>query len=72
MSVRQPTATMLTRGPLTTSYTQTGINLTFKLCDHWLYQIGLSAGNDLAPWVDEADRKPALNSCVGYTWSTAG
>ncbi|HEX8798570.1 MAG TPA: outer membrane beta-barrel protein, partial [Terriglobales bacterium] len=54
------------------AYTQTGINLTFKLSDHWLYQIGLSAGNDVAPWVGEPDAKPTLNTCVGYTWSTGG
>ena len=50
------------------AYTQTGINLTFKINDHWLYQIGLSAGNDVAPWVHEPNAKPTLNTCVGYTW----
>jgi hypothetical protein len=52
------------------AYTQTGINLTFKLSDHWLYQVGLSAGNDVAPWVGEPDAKPTFNTCVGYTWRT--
>jgi len=42
------------------------------LSDHGLYQIGLSAGNDVAPWVGEPDAKPTLNTCVGYTWSTGG
>lgn len=54
------------------AYTQTGVNLTFKLSDHWLYQVGLSAGNDVAPWVGEPDAKPTLNTCVGYTWSMGG
>ncbi len=54
------------------AYTQTGVNLTLKLNDRWLYQIGLSAGNDVAPWVGEPDAKPTLNSCVGYTWTNGG
>ena len=31
-------------------YTQTGINVTTKLNNHWLFQIGFSAGCDVAPW----------------------
>lgn len=50
------------------AYTQTGINATIKLNDHWLIQAGLSAGNDVAPWTSDA--KPTLNACVGYTWRT--
>jgi Putative beta-barrel porin-2, OmpL-like. bbp2/Carboxypeptidase regulatory-like domain len=48
-------------------YTQTGINATTKLSNHWLFQIGLSPGCDVAPWKTE-DAKLTLNSCVGYTW----
>jgi len=51
------------------AYTQTGINVTTKLNDHWMVQVGLSAGNDVAPWVGEPNAKPTFNACVGYTWS---
>jgi len=54
------------------AYTQTGINVTTKLNDHWMVQVGLSAGNDVAPWVGEPNAKPTLNVCVGYTWSKGG
>lgn len=47
-------------------YTQTGINTTTKLSDHWLLQAGFSPGCDAAPWTKDA--KPTLNFCVGYTW----
>jgi hypothetical protein len=50
------------------AYTQTGINVTAKLSNHWMVQAGLSAGNDVAPWVGEPNAKPTLNVCVGYTW----
>ncbi|HMD43468.1 MAG TPA: outer membrane beta-barrel protein [Candidatus Acidoferrum sp.] len=50
------------------AYTQTGINITTKLNNHWLLQVGLSAGNDVAPWVGEPDAKPTFNACVGYSW----
>jgi hypothetical protein len=50
------------------AYTQTGINTTIRLNNHWMVQVGLSAGNDVAPWVGEPDAKPTLNSCVAYTW----
>jgi hypothetical protein len=48
-------------------YTQTGINATTQLSHHWLFQVGLSAGCDVAPWV-KTDRKATLNACLGYTW----
>ncbi len=48
------------------AYTQQGINATIKLSDHWLYQIGLSAGNDVAPWTKDA--KATVNTCLSYTW----
>jgi hypothetical protein len=50
------------------AYTQTGINTTIKLNDHWLVQVGLSAGNDVAPWVGAPNAKPTFNSCVSYSW----
>ncbi len=49
------------------AYTQTGLNVTTKLSNHWLWQIGVSPGNDVAPWVTR-DRKLTLNTCLGYTW----
>lgn len=51
------------------AYTQTGVNVTTKLNNHWMVQVGLSAGNDVAPWVGEPNAKPTFNACVGYTWS---
>jgi Putative beta-barrel porin-2, OmpL-like. bbp2 len=54
------------------AYTQTGINVTTKLNNHWMFQVGLSAGNDVAPWVGEPNAKPTFNACVGYTWSEGG
>jgi hypothetical protein len=50
-------------------YTQTGINVTTKLSDHWLLQLGLSPGCDVAPW-DTKDAKLTANGCLGYTWRT--
>jgi hypothetical protein len=50
-------------------YTQTGINTTTKLSNHWMVQVGLSSGCDVAPWV-KSDRKLTLNACGSYTWRT--
>ncbi len=50
------------------AYTQTGVNTTTKLNDHWMIQLGLSAGNDVAPWVGEPNAKPTFNGCVSYSW----
>lgn len=47
-------------------YTQTGINTTTKLSDHWLLQVGVSPGCDTAPWTKDA--KLTLNACLGYTF----
>jgi len=47
-------------------YTQSGINVTTKLSNHWLLQTGLSAGCDVAPWVKQ-DRKLTFNACLGHT-----
>jgi hypothetical protein len=51
------------------AYTQTGINVTTKFSDHWLFQIGLSPGNDVAPWATR-DAQLTLNTCLGYSWRT--
>jgi hypothetical protein len=48
-------------------YTQTGINATIKLNDHWTTQVGLSSGCEAAPWSPYA--KLTGNVCLGYTWS---
>jgi Putative beta-barrel porin-2, OmpL-like. bbp2/Carboxypeptidase regulatory-like domain len=48
-------------------YTQTGINTTTKLTDHWLLQLGVSAGCETAPW-NVKNRKLTGNACLGYTW----
>jgi hypothetical protein len=37
------------------TYTQTGIMLTFLLNDQWIAQIGIDAGNDMAPWYAGAE-----------------
>lgn len=47
-------------------FTQTGIIGTVKLNDRWLLNLGISAGNDIAPWASGA--KPSLTACVSYTF----
>lgn len=47
-------------------YTQTGVNVTMKISNHWTLQGGLSAGCDAAPWTKDA--KATVNACLGYTW----
>lgn len=32
------------------TYTQTGVMLTFKLSDQWMFQAALHSGTDMAPW----------------------
>ena len=49
-------------------YTQDGVNATFKFGDHWMWQVGLSAGCDAAPWTSDA--KLTGNTCLSYTWKT--
>ncbi|MGO9516836.1 MAG: outer membrane beta-barrel protein [Candidatus Korobacteraceae bacterium] len=49
-------------------YTQTGVNATVKLSNHWLVQAGISPGCDIAPWVGGPEAKTTFNGCVGYTW----
>jgi hypothetical protein len=50
-------------------YTQTGINDTTRISNHWTIQIGLSPGCDVAPW-DKKDAKLTLNACIQYEWNT--
>jgi hypothetical protein len=47
-------------------YTQTGINATIKLNNHWMVQGGVSPGCEAAPWI--ADAKLTGNVCVGFSW----
>ena len=47
-------------------YTQTGVVASIKLSDHWLLQLGLSDGNDVAPWTPDAQVTGTVG--VDYTW----
>jgi hypothetical protein len=47
-------------------YTQTGINSTTKLSNHWTIQAGLSGGCEASPWSPVA--KLTGNLCVAYSW----
>ena len=49
-------------------YTQTGINGTVKLNDHWLVQAGISAGCETPPW-NTKDAKPTVNFGSEYLWN---
>lgn len=49
-------------------YTQDGANATFKFGDHWMWQVGVSAGCDAAPWTSDA--KLTGNTCLSYAWRT--
>jgi hypothetical protein len=59
------------------TYTQTGMMASFKLSDMWNFQIGINAGNDMAPWYTgatpcgfvgirwvSADNKDAVFACL--------
>ena len=48
-------------------YTQTGVNASIKLNNHWTTQFGLSGGCEAAPWAKDAVLTG--NACVGYTWT---
>jgi hypothetical protein len=52
-------------------YTQSGINTTTRLNDHWLFQAGISAGCEAVPWT-RPDSKPTFNTCLGYSWKDGG
>jgi hypothetical protein len=47
-------------------YTQSGINTTTKLTDHWMFQAGVSAGCEAVPWT-QPDAKPTFNTCLAYS-----
>ena len=51
-------------------YTQTGIVASVKFSDHWLGQLGISDGNDVALWTPDA--QATGTACVDYTWSKGG
>lgn len=51
-------------------YTQEGIITSVKLSDHWLMQLGISDGNDVALWTPDA--QATGTACVDYTWHTGG
>jgi hypothetical protein len=51
-------------------YTQTGINATIKLSNHWTAQLGLSGGCEAAPWAPDA--KLTGNACIAYAWANGG
>jgi len=52
-------------------YTQSGINTTTRLNDHWMFQAGISAGCEAVPWT-RPDSKPTFNTCLGYSWQEGG
>jgi hypothetical protein len=50
-------------------YTQTGINTTTKINNHWTVQVGVSPGCEIAPWKETGTlAKLTLNACVQYVW----
>lgn len=46
-------------------FTQFGAVLSTRLSRNWMAQIGLNAGNDVAPW--EKDARPTVTACVQYS-----
>ena len=46
-------------------FTDTGLIATIKLNDQWLLQLGITAGQDVAPWTSDA--KPSCTACLSYT-----
>lgn len=51
------------------AYTQLGVMFTLKLDDHWMFQAGISSGNDIAFWVQNAGAQPTATLCLSYTWT---
>jgi len=47
-------------------FTQTGILATTKLRKNWQIQLGITDGNDVAPWV-KSERHPTAQACVFWT-----
>jgi hypothetical protein len=48
-------------------FTDTGIIGTIKLDNHWLVQLGLTAGHDVAVWTPDA--RPSLTACLNFTFN---
>jgi hypothetical protein len=46
-------------------FTDTGLMATVKWNDHWLVQLGITDGHDVAPWTPDA--KPSGTACLSYT-----
>ena len=46
-------------------FTDTGLMATVKLNDHWLVQLGITDGHDVALWTPDA--KPSGTACFNYT-----
>jgi Putative beta-barrel porin-2, OmpL-like. bbp2 len=47
------------------AYTHTGIQNSIKINDHWMYQLGIHAGSDMAPWYQASI--PTLESYLRWT-----
>ena len=54
---------------LADTLTQTGVLLSVKLSDQWTVQMGVNAGDDMAPWYEGAGR-PAFSACAGFPATT--
>jgi hypothetical protein len=51
------------------AYTQLGVMVTLKVNDAWMFQLGISSGNDIAFWVKGEGAQPTLTACGSYTWT---
>jgi hypothetical protein len=51
-------------------YTQTGVNASIKVSDHWTVQAGISPGCDVMPWTTDA--RITGNFCTTLTLSNGG
>jgi len=49
-------------------FTDTGLIATVKLNGHWLVQLGITGGHDVALWTTDA--KPSGTGCLSYTTSS--
>jgi hypothetical protein len=47
-------------------YTQTGVIATTRWTRNWMTQFGVTAGNDVAPWV-KSEAQPSATVCVVWT-----
>jgi hypothetical protein len=66
-----PARSFLTLNGSGPRHTQSGINTTTRLNDHWMVQAGISAGCEAVPWT-RPDSKPTFNTRLGYTWQKGG